>query len=222
MTEPAHVAGAPAHDSLAMVAEQDRQLIETFTGWDATTPGPDVDDTGTLVRSAYKRGTYGKLLIEHGALRIAAKRDVARVLYDIGSADLADEFLRHMADVRVLVDRLDELARGVNAMGVAASSEFARAAGELAALLRADLDTEPARVLPRIEAALGAERGELHSEHWVRHHAPTHPAPRGRWYTRVPMLVRIQARYDHLRGFPWADSAPMADPTIADSLDTES
>ena len=46
-----------------------------------------------LVCSAYERGTYGKLLIEHAALRIAAKRDVARVLYDTGSAALADEFL---------------------------------------------------------------------------------------------------------------------------------
>jgi hypothetical protein len=222
MTKTTHFDRDPTHDSLAMVAEQDRQLIEIFAGWDDTTPGPDVDDSGALVRSAYQRGTYGKLLIEHGALRIAAKRDVARVLYDIGSTDLADEFLRHMADVRRLVDRLDELARGVNAMGVAASMEFAGAAGELAALLRADLDTEPSRVLPRIEAALGTHRGELHSDRWVRHHAPTRPSPRGRWYTRVPILVRIQARYDHLRGFPWAGSAPMADPKVADSLDPES
>ena len=222
MKEPTPFDADTAHDSLTMVADQDRQLIEIFNGWDTTTPGPDVDDTATIVCSAYERGTYGKLLIEHAALRIAAKRDVARVLYDTGSAALADEFLRHMPDVRRLVDRMDELARGVNAMGVAASMDFAGAAGELAAVLRADLDTEPARVLPRIEAALGDHRADLHSERWVRHHAPTHPAPRGRWYTRVPILVRIRARYDHLRGFPWATSAPMADPKVADSLDPES
>lgn len=221
MNEPAQSHGGVA-DSLGMVAEQDRQLIEIFTGWDATTPGSDVDDSGTLVRSAYKRGTYGKLLIEHGALRIAAKRDVGRVLYGTGSAALADEFLRHMPEVARLVDRLDEAARGVNVMGVAASPEFAEAAAELTALLRADLDTEPARVLPRIEVALGDRRSDLHSAHWVRNHAPIHPAPRTRWYARIPILVRVQALYDHLRGFPWADSAPMADPKIADSLDTES
>jgi hypothetical protein len=39
MKKPPHVNEAPG-DSLDMVAEQDRQLIEIFTGWDATTRGP--------------------------------------------------------------------------------------------------------------------------------------------------------------------------------------
>jgi hypothetical protein len=222
MKEPTQPRGGPADDSLAMVAEQDRQLLEILTGWYNTTPGPDVEDSGILVRSAYKRGTYGLLIIEHAALRIAAKRDVARVLYNHGAAALADEFLRHMAEVRQLVNRLDKLARGVNAVGVAASLEFAGTVGELVALLRADLNTEPAHLLPGIEAALGEHRKDLHSANWIRHHAPTHPAPRNRWYSRVPVLVRVKSRYDHLRGFPWADSAPMADPKVAKSIDTES
>lgn len=188
MKQLAHIDSDPAHDSLAIVAEQDRQLIEIFTGWDATTPGPDLDDTGTPVRSAYKRGAYGKLLIEHAALRIAAQRDVARASCDNGCADLADEFLRRMAEVHRLVDRLDELAR----------------------------------VLLRICAALGSQRSELHGGHWARRHAPTHPAPRARWYTRGSMLLRSRARYNHLRGFPWAESAPMGDSKVADSFATES
>ncbi|MGI8493459.1 MAG: hypothetical protein ACR2KC_07920 [Acidimicrobiales bacterium] len=222
MKRRAHIERDAPDDSLAVVAEQDRLLIDIFNGWDATTPPPDVDDTATIVCSAYQRGTYGKLLIERAALRVAAKTDVARVLYDIGSGDLADDLVRHLPEVRRLCDRLDELARGVDAMGVAASIEFAGAVGNLAAVMRADLDTEPPRVLPRVEAALGSHRTDLHDDRWVRHHAPTHPGARRRWYSRIPVLVRIQSRYDRLRGFPWAHSAPMSGPKVADSLETES
>ncbi|HTV10378.1 MAG TPA: hypothetical protein VME20_00820 [Acidimicrobiales bacterium] len=214
-----HRARGRVDDSLSVVAEQDRLLVEIFKGWDATAPGPDVDGSGTFVRSAYERGTYGKLLIEHAALRVAAKRDVARVLRDTGSAALAEELVRHLPEVCRLLDLLDEMARGVNAMGVAASTEFARAVDELGAVLRADLDTEQAQLLPRVQVALGEHRGDLHSSHWARYHAPTHPAPSGRWYNRVPLLVRIQARYDELRGFPRATSTPMADPKVAGPID---
>lgn len=227
MTKPARMEGAgpvsaPPDDSLAALAEQDRLLIEILSGWDATTPPPDVDDTRTMVRAAFKRGTFGKLLIEHAAVRVAAKTDVARVLHDIGSDALADDLVRHLREVCGILDRLDELARGVDAMGVAASVAFAGAVGELAALMRADLDTEPVGIIPRIEAALGDHRGRLHSARWARHHAPTHPATTKRWYSRIPVLVRLQARYDHLRGFPWARSAPMTDPKVAGSVETES
>jgi hypothetical protein len=208
-------------DSLTMVREQDRLLFTILRGWDATTPEPDVEGTRTLVRQAYKRGTFGKLLIEHGALRLAAKRDVARVLEDSGQDGLAEEFVRHMAEIRRLLARLDELARGANAMSVAASPEFAGTVGRLVGVLRADLDTEPARLLPGIERALGEHRSELHSARWVRHHAPSHPAPRQSWYARIPLVVRVRTRYDHLRGFPWADSAPMADPAVNDAVERE-
>lgn len=206
-------------DSLELLAEQDRVLIDIFNGWDATTPPPGVDDTRTLVRSGFKRGTYGKLLIEHVALRLAAKTDVARVLYSIGEGDLADHFTRHLHEAKRLLDCLDELARGMEAIDVAASVEYAGAVGQLAALLRADLAVEPDRTIPRITAALGGRRAELRSARWVHHHAPTHPSPEERWYEHFPVLVRIQARYDHLRGFPWPRSTPMFDPKVADPIE---
>jgi hypothetical protein len=213
--------GATPDDSLTLLAELDRLLIEIFNGWDATAPSPGVDDAGTAVRSAFKRGTYGKLLIEHAALRVAAKTDVARALCDIGSDALADDLCRQLPKVRLVLDRLDEFARGVEAMGVASSEEFAGAVGEVAALVRADLGTEAAEAIPRIAAALGDHRDKLHSARWVRHHAPTHPGQTQRWYSRIPVVVRIQARYDHLRGFPWARSAPMSAPKVAGSIETE-
>jgi hypothetical protein len=212
---------APA-DSLELLAEQDGVLVQIFEGWDATTPPPGVDDTRTVVRAGFERGTYGKLLIEHAALRVAAKTDVARVLYQVGLDEIADDFIRHLPEVRRLLGRLEELARGVEPMGVAASVGFAGAVGDLAALVRADLDVEPDRTVPRIAAALGERRSELHSSRWVHHHAPTHPSAEERWYGHISLLVRVQARYQHLRGFPWPRSTPMSDPHIADPIEDES
>lgn len=193
-----------------MQSQQDQVLVHIFDGWDATTPPADAD-TRTVVRSNYERGTYGKLLIQHTAIRVAAKTDIARVLHDIGCDGLADDLTRHLPQARRLLDRLDELARGVEVMGVAASTGFAGAVGELAALIRADLQAEPDRMLPAITVALGNHRARLRSARWIHHHAPTHPGSQERWYDHIPVLVRVHARYDHLRGFPWADSSPMAD-----------
>lgn len=206
-------------DSLAFLATQDRILVRILQGWDAATPGPDVDGTPTVVRAGYERGTYGKLLIQHVALRVAAKADIARVLYAAGLDGLADDLTRHLPRVRGILDRLDETARGVEAVGVAASSQFAGAVGELAALIRADLDLEPERSVPRIAAALGDQRAKLHSARWVQHHAPTHPSPEERWYERISPLVRVQAGYDRLRGFPGADSSPMSDSGVAERIE---
>lgn len=139
--------GDTPDDSLELLGEQDRVLVHIFDGWDATTPPADAD-TRTVVRSNYERGTYGKLLIQHTAIRVAAKTDIARVLHDIGCDGLADDLTRHLPEARRLLDRLDELARGVEAMGVAASTGFAGTVGELAALIRADIQAEPDRMLP--------------------------------------------------------------------------
>jgi hypothetical protein len=199
-------------DSLELLGEQDQVLVQIFDGWDATTSGPEAD-IRTVLRSNFDQGTYGKLLIGHTAVRVAAKTDIARVLRHVGCDGLADELTRRLPEARRLLDRLDELARGVDAMGVAASVGFAGAVGELAALIRADLSSEPEGIVPSIVSALGEHRGELHSSRWVHHHAPTHPGSGDRWYDRIPVLVRVHARYDHLRGFPWAHSSPMDDPS---------
>jgi hypothetical protein len=208
-------------DSLALLAKEDRLLIEILDGWASTTPSADVRDSRVIVRSAFKRGTYGELLIEHTAVRLAAITDVARVLADTGARALAEDLVRNVSEVRHILDRLDELTRGVDAMGVAASVPFAGAAGQLAALIRADLRTEPIKTIPQIASALGENRVQLRSARWIHRHAPTHPAPHKRWYDDIAGLVRIKAAYDRLRGFPWARSAPLADPKIADAVENE-
>lgn len=205
------------HDSLALLGEQDRILVELFADWHRTSP--DSDDPATEVPQAFDHGTLGKLLIEHTAIRLAAKADIARVLRKVGHHHVADSFAGHLPQARALLDRLDEQSRGVAAVGVGGSTAFAGTVGQLVALIRADLNREPDTELPRIAALLGPDRADLHSAKHVTRHAPTHPAPNPRWYGRIPALVAIHARYDHLRGFPWANDAPDANAAIAARYD---
>jgi hypothetical protein len=211
--------GKTPDDSLELLAEQDRVLLKIFDGWDAATPAPDVEDARVLVKQGWERGTFGKLLIEYAAVRVAAKEDVARVLRDVGDTDLAETLTARLRDIRMILDRLDEVARGVDPVGLAASSEFAGAVGELAALIRADLGIEPVRVLPVVAAALGDRRSLLARAKHVESHAPTHPGADRRWYDDIGPLVRIHARYDRLRGFPWAESGPISDADLAERYD---
>lgn len=207
-------------DSLDLLGEQDRVLAAIFSAWDDS--DPDRADTNReVVKLAYDHGTLGKLLIEHAAIRVAAKRDIERVLRDIDCDDLADQLTSQLTRVCELLDRLDEHARGVVAVGVSRSLEFAGAVGELAATIRADLSREPEAIIPRIEAALADQRSRLRSAKHVAAHAPTHPNPTPRWYDTIPILVRIHARYDHLRGYPWADSTPYSNPRVAERYDTQ-
>lgn len=85
----------------------------------------------------------------------------------------------------------------------------------------ANSDPEDADAIPRIAAALGEQRRQLRSAKHVATHAPTHPSVTRRWYDNIPILVRLHARYDHLRGYPWADSVPYSNARIADRYDTQ-
>lgn len=204
-------------DSLDFLATQDGDLGKIFEGFDNAGPVPD-DPNGT-VEQGWLRGTFGKLLVEHAALRVAAKEDVAKALRASDNGQLADELTRHLPQARALLDRLDELARGVEAMGLAASAPFVTTVGELADAVRDDLGSEVADLLPKVAVALGAHRSELRSAKYIGSHSPSHPGPDQQWYDTVGPLARIHACYDSLRSYPKAQSWPMADTQLAERYD---
>lgn len=114
---------------------------------------------------------------------------------------------------------LATMSAGVSPMSLAGSREFVEALQELRAtlqpcLLDASLSKE------RLIEALGGHRAELHSAKYLRKHAPTHPS-QGKWYDKVPILLRLHTAYDRVRGFPWAESSPLASPSVADRYDRE-
>jgi hypothetical protein len=207
--------GSKPSDSLDLLGEQDKVLNAIFAGWDASDPDK-ANTRGDAVKLAYDRGTLGKLLIEHAAVRVAAKRDIERVLRKVGQDGLADQFTSHLRRARELLDRIDELGRGVEAVGLSGSGEFAGTVSELARTMGSDLGTEPATLAPRVAAALGDERKKLRSAKYVVAHAPTHPGTTQRWYDDIPILARLHALYDHLRGYPRAVSVPYSNTRLAD------
>ena len=71
-----------------------------------------------------------------------------------------------------------------------------------------------------LTAALGPERHRLRSAKFIRKHAPAHPGPPGRWYDRIPVLLRLRAAEDRLRGFPWGESR-LGDRKLARRYDRE-
>jgi hypothetical protein len=194
-----------------------RRRYRIFEGFDSADPVPD--DPNSTVQQGWLRGTFGKLLVEHAALRVAAKEDVATALRASDHGQLADELTRHLPLARALLDRLDELARGVEAMGLAASAPFVTTVGKLAEAVRDDLGSEVDDLLPKIADALGPHRSGLRSAKYIGSHSPTHPGPDQQWYDTVGPLARIHACYDRLRSYPTAQSWPMADTQLAQRYD---
>lgn len=197
-------------DALDLLDEQDHTLDRLVGQWTSS-----VQDTAETT-DAWDRGTIGKLILEHAAIRAAAAADVARVLADGGRGDLAGDLSRHAAEVRGLIDRLDKDARGVAPIAVARDTDFAATVDNLGRLVSAQ---RAERTTAGIAEALGTNRSRLRSARLVGKHAPLHPALRHRWYHRIPGVVRAHALYDALRGHPSAETNPDSNEQIAFDAD---
>ena len=210
---------SPKGDSLDLLGEQDDLLRALFFEWDRV--DPTGEPPARAVPDAWDRGTVGKLLLEHGAVRRAAKADIARVLRHTDRDDLAGLLDGHAVAARTLLDRLDERSRGVQPIAVSADPSFIEAIERLRRLWAAELRSESDYSLERIAAALGGQRTQLRSAKFIAKHAPTHPASQRRWYHQIPGFIRVHAAYDRMRGFPWAESGPLSDTKLAERFDRD-
>jgi hypothetical protein len=162
------------------------------------------------VTVAYERGTIAKLLLEHAAIRLAAERDIEQALRRRGEVELADRIDADAAGTSQVLDALDETMRGVQPVVVGSSSVVGSYVEQLAE--RMDFD-ERSAVTTLLTAADRPHAG-LHSDRFVRRHAPTHPVSDTHSFARLRPLLWLRARYDRLRGYPWAEDTPYADPKI--------
>lgn len=202
--------GTGSGDAVDLFGEEMDVLAQLLDGWERAGASPESPQTA--VDDNWERGTIAKLLIEHCAVRLAAEAEVARVLAAHGEADLADA-LRSDVDVTGrIVDRMNEISRGVEPMSLATSEDFA----ELVGGLREHVGSSKVPDAGRIRDAVGPFRGEIAGEDYVRRHAPTHPS---RHWHRAP-LVRLHTIYDRLRGVPWAQSTT-ADRDLTSMYDKE-
>jgi hypothetical protein len=202
-------------DAIDVLIEQNEILRSLFGDWDDATTAPE-EGPEKVVPQNWNRGTIGKLIVEHAAVDLAARRDILVGLEASGQADLAEELREQIDKMRAILDRLDEESRGMSPIAVAASPAFRDVVDELQVFLRGDIGRFRSPFNSgRLAKALGNDRSGLHDAKYVRRHAPTHPG-RARWTDRIPALVRLHTAYDRIRGFPWGESSPQANPHISD------
>jgi hypothetical protein len=200
-------------DSLELLRSESAMLASAFRQWDETR---GAGQSGRMAGATnFDSGTIGKVILEHAAVHLGAARDVCRVLRNGSRRSELEPLEQVIGDVWPVLDRLDELGRGTEPVAVAANDDFADAVDKLRAVL-GPLTDDPG-FSDRIAGALGDRRHELRTAPYIRRHSPTHPGP-GRWYNSIGPLVRLQTAYDRSRGFPWAESQPMASPELAQTF----
>ncbi len=212
------VKGRRDQDSLDLLRDQDRRLERLLAEWDDLARDGD-HPADEVVRRAWRRGTVGKLIHQHGAIRLAAATDVVRCLRRSGADRMADVLAKHAGEAREAIDRIDECSRGMSSLDLRYSDEFDRGIDDLRHLWRSEFRSDTEFSLERIATALGSERSRLHSARYVAKHAPLHPARRRHWYDRISPVVRLHALYDLLRGFPTAESTVFSDAGLAQQFD---
>jgi hypothetical protein len=161
-----------------------------------------------------QHGVAGKLIVEHLAVREAARELVADGLEKAPELAWASDKLRSGTERRrQRLSVLDEMARGVQPVNINQAQDFDRAVAEMQGDLRSEIKTDLEEVVPVVRRMAGPRtRKLLPSARYVRAHAPTHPGVhRRRWYDRFGPLVRLHALYDVLRGFPTGGTQPSAE-----------
>ena len=206
-------------DALDVFVDETALLDELFDAWRVTTPDRSMGDE--VVSAKWDHGTVGKLLLEHAAVRLAASEELARVLSEEGRGAVVALLTDENLALRPLLDEMYDAARGVQPISVAITPEFIQPVEAVFDLIGPALGTEQSiRIKGILAAALGPERRRLRSAKYIRKHAPAHPGPPGRWYDRIPFLLRLRAGEDRLRGFPWGESR-LGDRKLARRYDRE-
>jgi hypothetical protein len=205
---------------LDLLLDQDRRLEKLVAEWDRLARGGTHSEE-EAVKRAWRRGTVGKLIHQHAAIRLAAGSDVVRCLRLAGELRMADVMDRHADEARGAIDRLDEHSRGMSALDLRYSDDFDRAVDDLRHLWRSEFRSDSEFSLERVRSALGPERSHLRSARHVAKHAPLHPARRRRWYHRIAPIERMHSVFDLLRGFPTAESTVFSDAGLAQQFDAD-
>lgn len=192
-------------DSLDLLAAEGELLSDLFSKWEETKP--EGKDHRSIVTAKWDHGTVGKLILEHGAVWLAAEKDIARVLELCGCGGTAVILRRAYDESRPVIDEMAEASFGVPPMEVAVTLEFVAAVEVLMKILSSELVKEERdRFVSKIRYQLGAERADLRSAKFILKHAPTHPG-RHHWYDRSPVFVRLHSVFNRLQGFPWGESS---------------
>jgi hypothetical protein len=195
-------------DALGELELQNRLIADLLDSWEEDTRKLQAGDS---VEVRWERGSAAKLLLQHLAVREAAKQDVVGRLQKVGHPELAARLEREGPQRREAIARLDEAARGMQAINLN-NPDVDRAIQETGAVFRRDVLTERDDILPAIQDVLGpaGERG-LPSARYVRMRSATHPSRTPRWFDKIGPIKAVRALYDHLRASPAGGTNPRVD-----------
>jgi hypothetical protein len=164
-----------------------------------------------------QHGHAGKLLVEHLAIREAAKEQLADSLALVPeTSDIARALMAGEDSRREALAQLDEMARGIQAINLNQGQDFDAEVRTVSDLLMQEITEELTKTIPALETQLSAQvRKKFPRAKYVRKHAPTHPNPGGRqWHERFGPMVRLHALFDFFRGFPTGGAKPSREPRL--------
>ena len=148
------VKGRRDQDALDLLRDQDRRMERLLAEWDELARDGDHPDD-EVVQRAWRRGTVGKLIHQHAAIRLAAQGDVVRALRHAGQDRMANVLAKHVVEVRDVIDRLDEHSRGMSALDLRYSDDFDEAVADLRRLWRSEIRVESEFSLDRVRRGPG-------------------------------------------------------------------
>lgn len=187
------------NDALDVIFTQDQIIADLFAVWHhASEQLSHADD----VDLRWRRGSDVKLLLQHLAVREAAKGALVRRMREAGQEELATKLDSDVPSRRERLATLDELARGHQALSLN-FPEIDDVVAHLSDVFQRERPDDEGINLPEAAALLGppGKRG-LPSARSIRMQSVTHPRPVPRWYDSVPPIKAVQAFYDHLRSAP--------------------
>lgn len=195
-----HGSGDQPDDALTLLEQEDRRLSELFEEFERT-----AGQSGVEARDAH--GQAGKLLVRHLAIWESAREHVATALgegTDGELAPIAERLCSGNEERRRLLDRVEQLNRGIEPINLNAGQDFDAAMEPLRRHVTGEIRWDLDEALPRLRAGLSQDaRQDFPSAHYITRHAPTSPtAERRRWYEKSAFLARLRTVYDHLRDYP--------------------
>ena len=99
-------------------------LDHLFSAWAHTIPGNA--EQANAVEAKWDHGTVGKLLLEHSAVRVAAERDIVRVLRDRGESELTHQLDDEIHSISPMIVRMYDSGRGIQPISLAITQNLSK------------------------------------------------------------------------------------------------